>query len=175
MATKQKKQSVVTEIGDFFTNAKVALVTDVSGFTVAELTQFRRKLGAENSKLRVTKNTLVKIATREGSFSEIEKIAKGPSAVVVGYDDPAQPAKATVAYFKELKKGSVKGGVLEGKLLSADEVKGLAELPSKEQLLSSIMGSLDSGSRGIAGIFESVIRDVALLIEEVAKKNNNAA
>jgi large subunit ribosomal protein L10 len=175
MATKAKKQSVVSEISAFFADAKVALVADLSGFTVAELTQFRRRLGAQNSKLRVTKNTLVKIATREGSFSEIEKIAKGPSAIVIGYQDPAQPAKATVTYFKELKKGKVKGGVLDGKLMSADEVKGLAELPSKEQLLSSIMGGLDSGARGVAGILDAVIRDVAVLIEEVAKKNNDAA
>ncbi|MGH9552555.1 MAG: hypothetical protein ACRD3W_24460, partial [Terriglobales bacterium] len=69
----------------------------------------------------------------------------------------------------------VRGGVLEGRPLSAEEVKGLAELPSKEQLLSSIMGGLDSGARNIAGILDNVIRDVAILIEEVAKKNDNAA
>lgn len=175
MATKAKKQSVVSEIGTFFDKAKVALVADLSGFTVAELTQFRRKLGAQHSKVRVAKNTLVKIATRDGEFAQLGELAKGPSAIVIGYDDPAQPAKATVTYFKELKKGTVKGGVLDGKLISAEEVKGLAELPSKEQLLSSIMGSLDSGARGVAGILDSVIRDVAILIEEVAKKNNDAA
>jgi len=175
MATKAKKQSVVSEISTFFDKAKVALVADLSGFTVAELTQFRRKLGAQHAKVRVAKNTLVKIATREGNFAEIEKLAKGPSAIVIGYEDPAQPAKATVNYFKELKKGIVKGGVLDGKLISADEVKGLAELPSKEQLLSSIMGGLDSGARGVAGILEGAIRDIALLIEEVAKKNDTAA
>jgi large subunit ribosomal protein L10 len=174
MATKEKKQSVVSEISSFFTNAKVALVADLSGFTVAELTQFRRKLGAQKSKVRVSKNTLVKLATREGEFAEIEKLAKGPTAIVVGYEDPAQPAKATINYFKELKKGSVRGGILDGKLISADQVKGLADLPSKEQLLSSIMGGLDSGARGIAGIFDGVIRDIAILVEEVAKKNNAA-
>jgi len=175
MATKAKKQSVVSEISTFFDKAKVALVADLSGFTVAELTQFRRKLGAQHAKVRVAKNTLVKIATREGNFAEIEKLAKGPSAIVIGYEDPAQPAKTTVNYFKELKKGTIKGGVLDGKLISADEVKGLAELPSKEQLLSSIMGGLDSGARGVAGILEGAIRDIALLIEEVAKKNDTAA
>jgi len=175
MATKEKKQSVVSEIGEFFEQAKVALVADLSGFTVAELTQFRRKLQAQQAKLRISKNTLLKIATREGNFSEIEKLAKGPSAIVVGYEDPAQPAKTTVNYLKEIKKGVVKGGVLDGKLLSADEVKGLAELPSKEQLLSSIMGGLDSGARSVSGILDSAIRDIAILIEEVAKKTNTAA
>ncbi len=164
MATKAKKQSVISELGELFEQAKVALVADLNGFTVAELTQFRRRLNTQQAKLRIGKNTLVKIATREGNFSEIEKLAKGPTAIVVGYDDPAQPAKATVNYLKELKKGVVKGGVLDGKLLSADEVKGLAELPSKEQLLASIMGGLDSGARGISGILDGTIRDIAVLI-----------
>jgi large subunit ribosomal protein L10 len=172
MATRAKKQSVIAEISTLLTDAKVAVVADLSGFTVAELTLFRRKLNEHQAKMRVGKNTLVKIATREGNFAEIEKLAKGPSAIVVGYEDPAQPAKTTVNYLKELKKGTIKGGVLEGKLISAEDVKGLAELPSKEQLLSLIMAGLDSGARGIAGIFEGLIRDIALLSEEVAKKNN---
>jgi len=175
MALKAKKQQVVAELTQFFANAKVAVVADLSGFTVAEITQFRRKLGADKAKCRVGKNTLVKRATKEGDFAAIEKLAKGPSAIVVGYEDQVQPAKTTIDYFKALKKGTVRGGVLDGKLISAEEVKGLAELPSKEQLLSGIMGGLDSGARGIAGILDAVIRDIAVLIEEVAKKNPAAA
>jgi large subunit ribosomal protein L10 len=118
---------------------------------------------------------LVKIATNSKDFEAIKSLAKGPSAIIVGYDDPAQPAKTTVDFFKSLKKGTVRGGVLEGKAISVEEVKGLAELPSKEVLLSGIMGGLDSGARGVAGILESLIRDIALLAEEVAKKNESAS
>ena len=174
MPTKEHKTGVVSDLDQFFANGKVAIVADLSGFTVAELTHFRRSLDKANAKVKVTKNTLVKIASKNTEFEAIEKLAKGPTTVVVGYDDPAAPAKAVVETLKSLKKGSVKGGVLEGKCLSKEEVKGLAELPSKEELLSSIMGGLDSGARGIAGIFEGLIRDIALLTEEVAKKQNNA-
>jgi large subunit ribosomal protein L10 len=174
MATKERKREIVTELHKFFDNGKVAIVADVSGLTVKELTLFRRSLGKQNAKCRVAKNTLIKIATQSKDFEAIKSLAKGPSAIVIGYDDPAQPAKTTVDFFKALKKGSVRGGVLEGKQISQDEVKGLAELPSKDELLSSIMGGLDSGARGIAGLLEAVIRDVALLIEEVAKKNKPA-
>lgn len=174
MATKERKKEIVAELEKFFDNGKVAIVADVSGFTVAEITQFRRKLDKSNAKCRVAKNTLIKIATRNKDFESIKELAKGPSAIVIGYDDPAQPAKTTVDYFNDLKKGAVRGGVLEGKALSENEIKSLAKLPSKEQLLSSIMGSMDSGARGIAGIFECLIRDIALLAEEVAKKNNAA-
>lgn len=175
MATKARKQEIVSELNEFFENGKVAIVTDTTGLTVKELTQLRRKLDKDNAKCRVGKNTLVKIATKSKDFEAIKELAKGPSAIIVGYDDPAAPAKTAVDFFKALKKGSVRGGVLEGKKMGADEVKGLAELPSKDQLLSSIMGGLDSGARGIAGILESIIRDIALLTEEVAKKNEGAS
>jgi large subunit ribosomal protein L10 len=175
MATKARKTEIVSELGKFFENGKVAIVTDVTGLTVKEITQLRRKLDKDNAKCRVGKNTLIKIATNSKDFEAIKSLAKGPSAIIVGYDDPAQPAKTAVEFFKQLKKGSVRGGVLEGKAMGAAEVKNLAELPSKEQLLSSIMGGLDSGARGIAGILDAVIRDIAVLAEEVAKKNQGAA
>jgi large subunit ribosomal protein L10 len=174
MATKEKKIEIVNDLGRFFTDAKVALVADLSGFTVAEITGFRRKLDADQAKCRIAKNTLIRIASKSGEFSELKGLAKGPSAIIVGYKDPVQPAKITVDYFKALKKGSVRGGVLDGQVMTADEVKSLADLPSKEQLLSSIMGGLDSGARGVAGCLAGVIRDIALLVEEVAKKNNPA-
>jgi len=174
MATKARKQEIVSELQTFFENGKVAIVTDVTGLTVRELTQLRRKLDKDNAKCRVAKNTLVKIATNSKDFESIKELAKGPSAIIIGYDDPAQPAKTTVDFFKQLKKGTVRAGVLEGRKMGAAEVKELAELPSKDHLLSSIMGGLDSGARNIAGILESIIRDIALLAEEVAKKNDAA-
>jgi large subunit ribosomal protein L10 len=174
MATRARKQEIVSEVRDLFNQGQVAIVTDLTGLTVAEITQFRRKLDKVNAKCRVAKNTLVKIATNDGPFAPIRELAKGPSAIIIGYEDPVQPAKTTVEFLKQIKKGSIRGGVLEGKVMTPEEVKGLADLPSKEQLLSSIMGGLDSGARGVAGILEGVIRDLALLIEEVAKKQNAA-
>ncbi len=174
MATKERKKEIVSELHEFFDNGKVAIVADVSGLTVKELTQLRRSLDKNQAKVRVAKNTLIKIATNSKDFEAIKSLAKGPSAIVIGYEDPAQPAKTTVDFFKALKKGSIRGGVLEGKALSEAEIKGLADLPSKDELLSGIMGGLDSGARNIAGILNNVISDIASLIEEVAKKNDAA-
>ncbi len=173
-ATKTKKKEIVKDLEQFFTYAKVAVVADVSGFTVAELTKLRRMLDSQHSKIRVAKNTFIKIATKSGEFASIESLAKGPSAVVVGYQDPVQAAKTTVQYLNELKKGAIRGGILDGKALSEKDVKGLAKLPSKEVLLAHIMGSLDSGASGIAGSISSLLRDITYLTEEVAKKNNAA-
>jgi large subunit ribosomal protein L10 len=174
MATKERKREIVSELQTLFDNGKVAIVADVSGLTVKELTTLRRSLDKNQAKLRVAKNTLAKIATNSKDFDAIKSLTKGPSAIVVGYDDPAAPAKTTVNFFKALKKGSIRGGVIEGKTITESEVKGLAELPSKEQLLSEIIAGLDSGARNIAGILNRVICDIALLVEEVAKKNGDA-
>jgi large subunit ribosomal protein L10 len=173
-ATKTKKQQTVKELEQLFLNAKVAIVADVSGFTVAELTKLRRTLDGQQSKVRVAKNTLIKIATKSSEFASLESLAKGPTAVVVGYEDPVQAAKVSTQYFNELKKGVIRGGVLDGKTISENEVKGLAKLPSKEVLLAQIMGGLDSGARGVAVALSGLLRDIAYLTEEVAKKNNAA-
>ena len=171
MATREKKAQIIEELNGFFKGANVAIIANVSGLTVAELTKFRRSLAKDNARCRIAKNTLMKISTQGKDYAEIKALAKGPSAIIIGYDDPAQPAKTVLDYFKAIKKGSVRGAVLEGRVLKEEDVKNLASLPSKEQLLSSIMGALDSGARGIAGTLESIIRDIALLAEEVAKKN----
>lgn len=175
MATKERKQEVVSELQEFFKDGKVVIVADLTGLTVSDMTTFRATLRDDNARLRVAKNTLVKRAVEGTEFKALDTLSKGPSAFIVGYDDPAQPAKTVVGSLKKLKKGSVRGAVLEGNTLDDKAVKGLAELPTKDELLASIMGGLDSGARNIAGIFESMIRDIALLAEEVAKKNEQAS
>jgi len=175
MATKEKKAQLVAELEVLFKKTQVAIVADLSGFSVAEITQFRRKLDKDNAQCKVAKNTLIEIASSKGQFESIKELAKGPTALILGFEDPAAPAKTTVQFIKALKKGSVRGGVFENKLMSAKEVGELADLPSKDVLLSGIAGGLDSGARGVVTILNNIICDIALLAEEVAKKNEGAA
>jgi large subunit ribosomal protein L10 len=170
MATRTRKEEMVGELTSLFTDGKIAIVTDLSGFTVAELTDFRRQLAGQNSKCQIAKNTLLKIATAQGEFEALKEICVGPTAVVVGYDEPVTTAKLAVKFIDDMKKGAIRGGIVDGSLLNTDQIKSLSKLPSKEVLLSSIMGGLDSGARGTASLVEAVIRDLALCIEEVAKK-----
>jgi large subunit ribosomal protein L10 len=170
MATKARKQEIVAELESLLNKSQVAIVADLSGYTVAEITAFRRTLDKDNAQCRIAKNTLIEIASSKGQFEPLKNLTKGPTALIVGLEDPAAPAKTTVQYIKKIKKGTIRGGVLENKLLDSKDVTDLAELPSKEALLSSIMGGLDSGARGIAGILNNVISDIASIIEEIAKK-----
>lgn len=172
MATKEKKQEIVAELEALLKKTNVAIVADLSGFTVAEITGFRRKLDKDKARCRIAKNTLISLAAEKGEFKQLAEIAKGPTALILGEEDPAAAAKTTVTFFKAVKKGTVRGALFEGKLMSGDEVKALADLPSREVLLSQIMAGLDSGAREIAGCLAAVIRDIAILAEEVAKKRN---
>jgi large subunit ribosomal protein L10 len=174
MATKAKKQEIVAELEALFSKSNVAIAADLTGFTVEDITKLRRKLDKDAALCRIAKNTLISIACSKGAFAPLSELTKGPTALILGMEDPAAPTKSTIELMKTLKKGQLKGGVLEGKLLNAEQLKAVADLPSREVLLSGIAGALNSGAQGIAGILNNVIADIAVLVEKVAEKNNPA-
>lgn len=174
MATKTQKQDLVAELEALFEKSSVAIVADLSGFTVEEITKLRRRLDKSAARCKVAKNTLISIASKKGQFASISELAKGPTALILGFEDPAAPTKAALDYLKEVKKGELKGGVMEGKLLSAKQLKAVADLPSREVLLAGIAGGLNSGAQGVAGILNNIIADIAVLVEKVAEKQHSA-
>lgn len=174
MATKAKKQELVAELEALFEKSSVAIVADFSGYSVEEITKFRRNLDKSAARCKVGKNTLIRIASAKGPYASLSELAKGPTALILGFEDPAAPTKATLDFIKLVKKGEVKGGVMEGKLLTAKQLKAVADLPSREVLLAGIAGGLNSGAQGVAGILNNIIADIAVLVEKVAEKQHSA-
>ena len=113
-------------------------------------------------------------ASQRSTSTAVETTKADGSTNVPDRENPAAPAKATLEYLKELKKGELKGGVLEGKLLTPKQLKEVADLPSREVLLAGIAGGLNSGAQGIAGILNNIIADIAVLVEKVAEKQQSA-
>ncbi|MBX9724152.1 MAG: 50S ribosomal protein L10 [Candidatus Obscuribacterales bacterium] len=175
MATKTKKNEIVAELEALFEKSSVAIVADLNGFSVAEITKFRRKLDKDAATCKVAKNTLITIASSKGAFAPLGELAKGPTALILGFEDPAAPTKTALAFLKEVKKGELKGGVLEGKLLTSAQLKAVADLPSREVILGGIAGALNSGAQGVAGILNNIIADIAVLVEKVAEKQHGPA
>jgi large subunit ribosomal protein L10 len=171
MATKVQKEKVVQDLKENFAKSALAVVTDYRGLSMTEMTELRKRLYKIKADYKVAKNTLIKIATKDTPFSGLESLLEGPSAVLLSSGDPSESTKTIVEFFKEIEKGDLKGGFYDGKLLSKEELKVLATLPSKEVLLGQIAGLLTANVGSIAGCLESLIRDIALLAEEVAKKN----
>ncbi len=167
----KEKKEVVQNFKEMFSKSTFTVATDYTGFSVAEITDLRKRLLKINADYKIAKNTLIRLATKETNLAELDKFLEGPTAMLLSYGDPTASAKAFVEFIKEIEKGQIKGGVFEGKLISKDEIKTFASLPSKEVLLGQIAGLLTANTASIVGIFEGLIRDIALLAEEVAKKN----
>lgn len=170
MSKSQAKKEVITDLKDKVAKTSFAVITDYRGLTVAEITDLRKRLKKNNADYKIAKNTLIKLAIKETNLAELEKFLEGPTALLLGYGDPSECAKTFVEFIKEVEKGDIKGGLLDGKLLTKQDVKTFAGLPSKSALLGQIAGLLVANTQQIAGMFESLIRDIALLAEEVAKK-----
>ena len=164
MATKEFKQEKIAHYKEQFEKAKVAVVADYRGLTVEEITELRRNLQNAEADLTVTKNTLCKVAAKGTNFEVISELMEGPTAIAFGFGDEVASAKILAKFIKENKKGEILGAVLEGKVLSADEAKKLASMPSKEELYAKMLGSINSPSSGLVysvnGVMSALVRAI---------------
>ena len=157
MATKAFKSEKIDEIKSKAEKAQVAVLTEYKGYSVEEITNLRRALQKEGGDYMVTKNTLAKIAFKGTDFEVLSDSMTGPIAIAFGFNDQVSPAKAVSKFIKDTKKGVILGGALDGKLLDAKEVEALAKLPSKEELIAKILGSINSPASGIVGSVNAVM------------------
>lgn len=152
-------------------DTKSLYLVDAGGMTVAQSGEIRREFRKINAELKVAKNTLIRRALEEdGTFKVSPSVLKGNTAIVFAYDDPIAPAKLIKKYFDKDKKPALKLAVIEGQSFDGSQLKTVAELPSREDMIAGIVGSLHAPISGIVGSINAVLRDVAYLIEEVAKK-----
>ena len=170
MATKEFKSQKIEHYKKQFENAKVAVVADYRGLTVEEITELRRGLQAQNGDLTVTKNTLCKVAVKDTNFEAVSELMQGPTAIAFGFGDEVAAAKVLSKFIKENKKGEIIGAVLEGKVLSADEAKKLASMPSREELYAKMLGSINSPASGLVysinGVMAALTRAVAAVRDQ---------
>ena len=157
MATKAFKSEKIDAIKAKIEKAQVAVITEYQGLTVEDITKLRREIQKTGGDYMVTKNTLAKIAVKGTEYEALAEKMTGPIALAFGFEDPVSPAKAVVKFIKESKKGAIVGAVLEGKLMTEAETRALADLPSKEELFSFILGSINSPASGIVGSINAVM------------------
>lgn len=170
MANKPEKASKIQEIKDEICRASVAIVTDYRGLTVQEITTLRRGLQETDAEYTVVKNTLAILAVKDTEFEPLSELFKGPTALVLGHSDQVGPAKVLSQFMKKAKKVTIRGGFMQGTLLNEDQVKQLADIPSREELLSKIMGGLNAPASGIANCVNSVMRNLVVCIDQVREQ-----
>ncbi|GAF14834.1 LSU ribosomal protein L10p [Bacillus sp. JCM 19046] len=146
----EQKQQVVSEIASKLKESKSTVVVDYRGLNVAQVTELRKQLREAGVEYKVYKNTLVRRATAEAGLTGLDEHLVGPTAIAFGAEDVIAPAKVLNEFAKKNEALEIKTGVIEGNIASADEVKALAELPSREGLLSMLANVLQAPVRGFA-------------------------
>lgn len=149
------KKAVVTEIADKMKASQSTVVVEYRGLTVAEMTQLRRALREENIEFKIYKNSLTQRAAAEAGFDGLSESLTGPNAVAFG-DDAVAPSRILAKFAKTHEHLVIKGGAVEGKVVSVDTIKELSVLPNREGMLSMLLSCLQSPVRQFACAVKAV-------------------
>ena len=168
------KVAAVDEIANRFRDASASVVTEYRGLSVAKLTQLRRDLG-DGANFRVAKNTLVKRAAEDAGVQGLESLLAGPTAIAFIKGEPVDAAKAIKRFARENPGLTIKGGYMDGRALSSAEVEQLADLESREVLLSKLAGAMKANLSKAAGLFAAPASQVARLAQALADKQADGA
>lgn len=172
---REEKSALVQDLAKRLDRASMALISECKGMTVSESTEVRRRLRAVRGELRMAKNTLIRRAIKDSRFVSLDGNLGGQVGLVLAFDDPVELAK-TVSSFRELgDKFKVRGGVLEGKPLTAEEIQALAMLPPREVVMAQLLGLLQAPAGRLVRLLNEPGSAMARLIDAIGKKNGGAA
>lgn len=173
--TNPVKIEAVKELHDIFSRAKSAVVANYQGMDAQGITALRVHMRSRSVDFRVVKNTLARRAAKDTALEVLDEDFKGPVSVVVGFDDVIAPAKALVDFAKSdaSKSPDVICGVIEGKKVSSEEVQALAELPSREELISQILSVFQGPARNFVGVFSSLSRKFVGTLDAIRQQKGS--
>lgn len=164
MAKIELKKPVVKEISESIKDAQTIVLVDHRGLTVEQDTVLRKQLRAEGITYKVYKNTMINFAIKGTEFESLSTYLEGPSAVAISKTDATAPARVLSKFAKTAPALEIKGGVVEGALYDAAGIARIATVPSREELLSKLLGSI-----------QSPITNFARVMKQLAEKNEAAA
>ncbi|MEO8447295.1 MAG: 50S ribosomal protein L10 [bacterium] len=172
---KEQKAESVREIKEMIESSEAMYFTDFTGLTVEEVNELRKEFYKSELKYKVVKNTLTVRALKEaGKYSShVEKLTEvlhGPTGIVFAYKNPVAPAKILKKFADKIDRPKLKVAIVENEIYDSKQLNLLASLPSKEEVISGILSSLDSPASGIVGCINAAMRDLFSVIEEVGKK-----
>ncbi|WP_119325873.1 50S ribosomal protein L10 [Companilactobacillus musae] len=156
-----QKQAQVDEIAKQLTGAKSVIVVDYLGLTVEQATEMRAELREQGATMQVIKNTILRRAAEKAGVEGLEKFFVGPTAIAYSEEDPVGPAKVAAKFAKDVEAVEIKGGIIEGKAASLEEIQELATLPDRDGLLSMLVS-----------VLQAPVRDFAMVVKAVADKED---
>jgi large subunit ribosomal protein L7/L12 len=170
---KEQKATAVAELTEKFGRARLAILTECAGLSVNQVTELRKQLRGAKAEFKVVKNTLAIRASEGTALTGLKGHLKGPTGMVIGYDDPVLPAKILRDFIgaeKREEKIKITVGVLEGKLVQAAELAAVAKLPKKEVLIAMLLSAMQGPIRGVVYTLNAVLSKFVRVIAAIQDK-----
>lgn len=162
---RAEKQYLIAEVETHLKKSDYVILTNFTGITVAEVADLRAELAKENAEFHVVKNSSLRVAAKTLGLPDVDAALGGPTAIIVGGKNSAGVAKTVTQFFKAKQKVEVKAAVLGNKLLSAEDVKALAELPSLEALRAQFLGLLNQPGTMLVRVLNAVPQGVVNVLQ----------
>ena len=169
-----EKEKVVKVLQEKFSEAETVVLTDYRGLDTTAMNELRRQLREVSVEYRVVKNTLMLRASAGNDVGLLKDYFAGPSAVALSYEDPVAPAKVLVKFSKDHTALEIKAGVLGGKVVGVEDIKQLARLPSREDLLSQLLSVFNGPARSFVTVLSAVPRDFLGVLNAIKEKKEAA-
>ena len=163
--TKERKRELFESYVEMLSKSQGVIFTDYRGLNVSQLEIVRNKLREENSPYHVIKNTLIKLALEQAELSVPEEMLVGPVGASFCFDELSTTAKSLIGFAKEFEMFKVRGGLMGNKVIDLENIKAIADLPSREVLLAQVVGSFQAPISGLATALSGIIRSLAYVLE----------
>ena len=165
--TREQKSEIIEKLKDDFSEAQSIVLTDYRGLAVKDETDLRKKVRETGSKYAIIKDTLAILAAKESGHEDLDKMLTGPTAAVFGFEDPVSPVKVLSDFAEDHEEIKIKGGLVEGKILGADELEALAKLPPRDELLSMLAREMQAPISGLACSLSGIITKLLYALNAV--------
>ena len=167
MLSKIQKKKIIDELADKIKRQKILIFTNVAGVKVGEIQKLRRELKKEEVEYKVIKKTLINLALKQAKQEVDTSSFIGSSALAFGYQEPVLPAKIIYNFSKEHLNLKILGGLMENRFLTPEEVIELAKIPSKQELIAKLIGSIQAPVSGLVNVLEGNLRNLLLIFKQI--------
>ena len=172
---REEKAAVISEFSEGIGQATNAFLIDFKGITVPQVTELRKQVRESGSSYVVIKNTLALIAVKDSPLTQIKEKFTGMTAVAYNTTDAVILAKALTKFAKDVPAVQFKGALLNGQIVPATEIQNIANLPSREELVSKLLYLMQHPIRGLVTVLSANIRNLAVVLDQVAKQKSGGA
>jgi large subunit ribosomal protein L10 len=167
---RREKETVVANLHEKFKDAKSAILTDFTGLNVEQITQLRRSLDKSSAEYKVVKNTLLRRASHDTDIELLAEHFVGPLAIALAYEDPVAPVKILMEFSKTQLALVIKAGIVTGTVMTSQDIKALANLPSREVLLTRLVSVLNALPTRLVQTLNNPIRDMVATLDAIKRK-----